>query len=82
MNRGFLERDGWIRDNLDRLADVPGDIVQGRYDMICPPLSAQLLADGWARADLHMVPNAGHALSEPGIAERLVRITDRLATRG
>ena len=82
VNRGFLERDGWIRDNLDRLADVPGDIVQGRYDMICPPLSAQLLADGWARADLHMVPNAGHALSEPGIAERLVRITDRLATRG
>ncbi|MBM2575317.1 prolyl aminopeptidase [Jannaschia sp. Os4] len=81
VNRGFLEHDGWIRANLDRLADVPGDIVQGRYDMICPPVSAHLLADGWPRAELHMVPGAGHALSEPGIAERLVRITDRLAAR-
>lgn len=75
---GFLEHDEWIRANMDRVETVPGDIVQGRYDMICPPLSASLLHAAWPRSELHMIPGAGHALSEPGIAERLVRITDRL----
>jgi proline iminopeptidase len=78
---GFLEQDGWIRANLGRIAEVPGTIVQGRYDMICPPLSAQLLADGWPAARLHMVPFAGHALSEPGIAEQLVRTMNSLTRR-
>lgn len=78
-NSGFLESDGWIRANLDRIQHIPGVIVQGRYDMICPPLSAQLLADGWKAGTLHMVPFAGHALSEPGIAEQLIRSLDRVA---
>ena len=78
---GFLDHDGWIRANLDRVAAVPGTIVQGRYDMICPPLSSRLLADGWAAATLTTVPFAGHALSEPGIAEQLVRATDAAAQR-
>ncbi|MCK0168684.1 prolyl aminopeptidase [Jannaschia sp. S6380] len=78
-HRGFLDHDGWIRANLDRIADVPGDIVQGRYDMICPPVSAQLLAEGWSAATLQIAPFAGHALSEPGIAEELVAATDRIA---
>ncbi|GIT92696.1 proline iminopeptidase [Jannaschia pagri] len=77
-NAGFLEHDGWIRANLDRIAHIPGVIVQGRYDMICPPLSAQLLSAGWPAATLHMIPFAGHALSEPGIAEQLVRSMDRI----
>jgi proline iminopeptidase len=76
---GFLEHDGWIRANLDRIADVPGVIVQGRYDMICPPVSAHLLAQGWPAGVLHLVPFAGHALSEPGISEQLVRTTDAIA---
>ena len=75
---GWLEHDGWIRANLDRIAGIPGVIVQGRYDMICPPLSAGLLAEGWPDATLHMVPFAGHALSEPGISDQLVRSLDRL----
>lgn len=76
---GFLEGDGWIRANAGRIAHIPGVIVQGRYDMICPPLSAQLLADAWPGATLHMVPFAGHALSEPGIAEQLTRSLTRIA---
>ncbi len=76
---GFLEHDGWIRANMKRLSGVPGVIVQGRYDMICPPQSAHLLADAWPAARLHMVPFAGHALSEPGISEQLVRSTDTIA---
>ncbi|SDY33662.1 proline iminopeptidase [Jannaschia faecimaris] len=75
-NRGFLEGDGWIRANLARLKDIRGHIVQGRYDMICPPLSAHLLAQGWSGASLDFAPFAGHALSEAGITERLVAATD------
>ena len=80
-NAGFLEGDCWIRSRLDRIADIPGDIVQGRYDMICPPLSAQRLADGWEAGRLHMIPFAGHALSEPGISDQLVRCVRAVAGR-
>lgn len=78
INRGFLEEDGWILKNIDRIADVPGVIVQGRYDMICPPRRAWELAKAWPGADLRMIRNAGHALSEPGISSELVRVMDEL----
>ncbi len=78
-NMGFLSEDQQILSNLDRLAGIPGFIVQGRYDMICPPASAYRLAQGWPDATLTMVGKAGHALSEPGITAELVRIMDRLA---
>ncbi len=78
INGGFLEYDGWILENIHRLADVPGFIVQGRYDMICPPNSAYGLHEKWKGSQLFMVPRAGHALSEPGISAELVRITDGL----
>ncbi len=78
LNRGFLEEDGQILRDLPKLKDVPGVIVQGRYDMICPPVSAWTLAHNWKRAELRMVPAAGHALSEPGISSELVRVMDGL----
>ena len=81
-NLGFLEHDGWIEANLDRLADVPGTIVQGRYDMICPPAAAYHLNNAWPRSTLRIVPRAGHALSEPGISAELVRIMDGLRRDG
>ncbi len=80
-NEGFLEHDGWIEANLNRLANVPGYIVQGRYDMICPPIGAVRLNEGWAGSSLRIIPRAGHALSEPGISAELVRITDILRSR-
>ena len=64
---------------MDQLAQVPGTIVQGRYDMICPPNTAYELANAWPGCRLHMIPLAGHALSEPGISAELVRVMDRLA---
>ncbi|MBV7395269.1 prolyl aminopeptidase [Mameliella sediminis] len=76
---GFLEEDGWILKNVDRIAGIPGVIVQGRYDMICPPRRAWELAKAWPGADLRMIRNAGHALSEPGISAELVRVMDDLA---
>ncbi|MGB4825771.1 MAG: prolyl aminopeptidase [Paracoccaceae bacterium] len=78
LNRGFLESDGWILRNRARIAHIPAVIVQGRYDMVCPPRSAWALAQGWAGCQLQMVGMAGHALSEPGISEALVRAMNGL----
>ncbi len=77
-NAGFLEHDGWILENLGPIANVPGTIVQGRYDMICPPKSAYELNARWPGSRLVIVPRAGHALSEPGISAELVRTMDGL----
>lgn len=76
-NGGFLERDGQILRRMDRLADVPGTIVQGRYDVITPPKSAYELHRAWPRATLRIVADAGHAITEPGIARELVAATER-----
>ena len=81
INAGFLEFDGQILAHMDRIAHIPGVIVQGRYDMICPPESAYSIANVWPACDLKMVTNAGHALSEPGISAELVRAMDRIAAQ-
>jgi len=79
VNGGFLEFDGQILEHMDRIAHIPGIIVQGRYDMICPPTSAWELSRRWPAGELKMVRNAGHALSEPGISAELVRVMDQIA---
>lgn len=76
INDGFLEHDGWILANAKRIANIPGVIVQGRYDMICPPVAAVRLHEVWPASRLVIVPRAGHALSEPGISSELVRSMD------
>ncbi len=78
-NKAFLEYDGQILDQMDRITHIPGHIVQGRYDMICPPQAAWNLSGRWPNAELKMVRQAGHALSEPGISAELVRIMDRVS---
>lgn len=78
QNGGFLQSDGWILRERHRIEQIPCTIVQGRYDMICPPVSAWKLAEGWESCNLKMVSLAGHALSEPGISEALVRVMDAL----
>ncbi|MEL6168953.1 MAG: prolyl aminopeptidase [Pseudomonadota bacterium] len=78
INNGFLEEDGHILKRMNRIGHIPGVVVQGRYDMICPPAAAYNLVAAWSQADLHIVPRAGHALSEPGISAQLVRTMDAL----
>ncbi|MDP3961803.1 MAG: prolyl aminopeptidase [Pseudorhodobacter sp.] len=78
QHEGFLECDGWILQQRARIEPIPAVIVQGRFDMICPPTSAWRLAQGWAKADLRLIGMAGHALSEPGITAELVRAMDGL----
>ncbi|MBY6164231.1 prolyl aminopeptidase [Pseudooceanicola nitratireducens] len=78
-NAGWLDEDGQILRDLDRIAHIPGVIVQGRYDMICPPRMAYELASRWPNGQLRIVDHAGHALSEPGISAELVRAMNRIA---
>ncbi len=80
-NRGFLERDGQILEDAEKIAHIPATIVQGRYDMICPPDAAWRLAQKLPRAELRLIGHAGHALSEPGISAELVRVMQTLAAR-
>ncbi|MEG1115623.1 MAG: prolyl aminopeptidase [Janthinobacterium sp.] len=75
-NLGFMEEDQLIR-NIGRIAHLPAVIVQGRYDAICPPLSAYRLQQAWPGAQLDMIPDAGHGALEHGIASALVRATER-----
>jgi proline iminopeptidase len=79
QHKGFLSDQQQIMDNMHRLASTPGYIVQGRFDMICPPLSAHRLHKAWSDSKMTFVGRAGHALSEPGISAKLVQVMDQLA---
>lgn len=77
-NRGFLD-DGQLLRDAHLIADIPGVIVQGRYDVVCPAKSAWDLHRAWPGADLHIVDDAGHASFETGIRHHLIEATDRFA---
>lgn len=79
LNQGWLGPDKHILDRMDRIAQIPGLIVQGRLDMICPPQTAVSLAAAWPKARLQMVPASGHAMSEPQITKALIAEMDRIA---
>jgi proline iminopeptidase len=67
-----------LLDNIDRIRHLPGIIVQGRYDMVCPIGTANALHQAWPEADYVIIPDAGHSAMEPGIRAALVRATERL----
>lgn len=76
-NNGFFETDSYLLDNISKVRDIPAIIVQGRYDVVCPPESAWELHRAWPEAEFVMVQDAGHSLSEDGIQKALVEATDR-----
>jgi len=78
-NGGWLEEGQLIRDAASRLSGIPGVIVQGRYDACTPPVTAWDLHRAWPEASFELIPDAGHAASEPGIVDALVRATDSFA---
>ncbi len=78
-NGGFLREDGQILKDISKIENIPGSIVQGRYDMICPPHTAFSLHEHWPASRLITIPDAGHSLSEPGITSALVTIMDELS---
>ncbi len=78
VNGGWLEEGQLLRD-AGKLRNIPGVIVHGRYDMPCPLKYAWQLAKAWPDADFHIIEAAGHAMSEPGILDQLIRANDRFA---
>jgi proline iminopeptidase len=64
-------------DDVERIRHIPGVIVQGRYDVVCPMVSAWDLHRRWPEAEFHVVPDAGHSAMESGTVDRLVQATDR-----
>jgi len=80
VNKGFLSANQ-ILLNMEKLAAIPGIIVHGRYDMICRLDNAQALHRAWPGSELHIIREAGHASSEPGIADALVHATRAMAYR-
>lgn len=81
VNGAFLRSDSQLLDDASRIAHLPGVIVQGRYDVVCPAASAWALHKRWPGAALRLVPDAGHSISEPGIIDALVQATDDFAAR-
>jgi proline iminopeptidase len=79
INRGFFDDGQLIRD-AGVLADIPGVIIQGRYDICTPVVTAWDLHRAWPEADFVMVPDAGHAFDEPGTLSALIEATDRFST--
>lgn len=79
INGGFFERDGQLLADAGRLRNVPGTIVHGRYDVVTPVKNAWDLRRVWPRADLRIIADAGHAMTEPGIIHELVAATRRFA---
>lgn len=79
-NGGFFPEEDWILKNVDRMRDIPCWIAQGRFDVVTPISGAWALHRAWPEARLDIVPDAGHASSEPGIIDSLVRATDWAAT--
>jgi proline iminopeptidase len=72
---------GALLDGAARLGSIPGVIVQGRYDLLCPPRAAFELAKRWPGAELEIVPGAGHAMTEPGVFEAMKSAVERLARK-
>ena len=79
VNGGFMKEDQLIH-NVDRIRNIPAVIVQGRYDVVCPAVSAWELSEAWPEADLRVVPDAGHSAFEPGNVHELIMATDAFAS--
>ncbi|MEE9544731.1 MAG: prolyl aminopeptidase [Rhodospirillales bacterium] len=77
LKHGLFLDDGYLLANLDKFRHLPGIIVHGRYDVICPIVSADELARAWPTAEYVIVPGAGHSAMEPEIRRALVRATEK-----
>ena len=76
VNKGFFATENQLLDNAHKIGDIPGVIVQGRYDVVCPMITAWELHQVWPKAKFIVVGDAGHSISEPGIRDALIEATD------
>lgn len=80
VNNVFFDSDNYLIEHIDKIRNIPTVIVQGRYDIVCPIMSAWELHRAWPEAQLKIIPDAGHSISEPGIIDALVEATDRFSS--
>jgi proline iminopeptidase len=80
VNKGFLETEDQLLQNCDRIRHLPVVIIQGRYDVVCPMISAWDLHRALPEATFTVVPDAGHSMTEPGIRSALLEATDKFAS--
>lgn len=73
INNAFFKTNNWIIENIGKIRHIPADIIQGRYDVVCPARSAWDLHQAWPEASFQIIQDAGHAASEPGTREALVQ---------
>jgi len=76
INNAFFDTTNWILENVHKIRHIPGFIVQGRYDLVCPARSAWDLHKAWPEAKLVFTPDGGHAAAEPGTRSTLVEFSD------
>lgn len=77
INDAFI-KENQILNNIDKIKNIPGTIVQGRYDIICPLESAWELHKAWPTSELFIIPDAGHAASEAGTIDALIRASQQM----
>ncbi len=82
MNDSFFSSENYLIENVGKIRHIPTVIVQGRYDVVCPATSAWELHKAFPEADLQIIPDAGHSISEPGITAALVDAMDKFRTAG
>jgi len=75
-NRGFFPEDGWLLKQVEKIRKIPGWIVQGRFDVVTPLESAWALHKAWPESRFDIIWDAGHASTEPGVIDALIRATD------
>ncbi|MDP1629962.1 MAG: prolyl aminopeptidase [Caulobacter sp.] len=78
-NKGFFPEDGWLLKQVEKIRKIPGWIVQGRFDVVTPLESAWALHKAWPESRFNIIWDAGHASTEPGVIDALVRATDEAA---
>ncbi|MCB0363605.1 MAG: prolyl aminopeptidase, partial [Bdellovibrionales bacterium] len=78
-HKAFFSTDNWLIENLEKIRHIPCEIVQGRYDIVCPMMSAWELSRAWPESRLHIIPDAGHSAMEQGIRSKLIEIVERMA---
>jgi proline iminopeptidase len=78
MNNSFFPTENYILENVSKIHQIPGVIIQGRYDVVCPATSAWDLHRAWPEAALTIVSDAGHSATEPGIRSALISATDEM----
>ena len=79
VNKGFFETDDQLLRGADKIRGIPGVIIHGQYDVVCPPTTAWELHKAWPEAEFKLIPACGHSVAEDGIRTALLDATDRFA---